>query len=438
MKTRDLLSASLLTMLACAWVAACDTPVYRYAMYRWEPAAYEVYHFHAGDADSAFKAVHEQLRAAQQHETSPANVAVRLVDATDDGQLQNLPREIRKLREQHAATPLTIVTNPLGIEVFQGDLDSQQTSLLLQSTAPRNELTKLLSAGHAGLFVLVPGNDADLNAAAEQSLATLVADVNSGKVELGRKPSAANPLSDANANADSAKPTIAKLTLTRESLASQDPWLLKSLMAVESDLYDFVAEPMVFVVYGRGRALPPFIGKGITPTNLVDIAEFITGACSCTVKEQNPGVDLLLAYDWQSAAAALARQVGAEEGNESFNSGDSQLIAAADATADDPPAETSADEATPEEKPTNPASAEEAETDSPDDEQPSATDVDPKVIERNEVLANIDQRYQPRAAPTTAAPVAQASPQLFLPLSLGLAVGFALLVAVMFLVLKPL
>lgn len=40
-------------------------------------------------------------------------------------------------------------------------------------------------------------------------------------------------------------------------------------------------------------------------------------ACSCTVKEQNPGVDLLVRYDWEAAAAALADKFGNEEGNES-------------------------------------------------------------------------------------------------------------------------
>jgi hypothetical protein len=48
----------------------------------------------------------------------------------------------------------------------------------------------------------------------------------------------------------------------------------------------------------------------------VEVIEFISGACSCTVKEQNPGVDLLMRHDWDAAAEKLAAQFGAEEGNE--------------------------------------------------------------------------------------------------------------------------
>jgi hypothetical protein len=62
--------------------------------------------------------------------------------------------------------------------------------------------------------------------------------------------------------------------------------------------------------------LPPFIGKGVSRDNLIGCIEFVTGACSCTVKEQNPGVDLLIRYDWDSAAAAVAAKFGREEGNE--------------------------------------------------------------------------------------------------------------------------
>ena len=72
---------------------------------------------------------------------------------------------------------------------------------------------------------------------------------------------------------------------------------------------------MLFVVYGRGRALPPYIGKGIAYQNLVEVTNFVTSACSCTVKDQNPGVDLLMAFDWQSASAAVAKKFGSEEGN---------------------------------------------------------------------------------------------------------------------------
>jgi len=72
------------------------------------------------------------------------------------------------------------------------------------------------------------------------------------------------------------------------------------LLHCEPDLGEFKAEPMVFPVFGRGRALEPLIGKGITLDNVWDYCAYITGACSCEVKKQNPGVDLLTALDWDA------------------------------------------------------------------------------------------------------------------------------------------
>jgi hypothetical protein len=100
--------------------------------------------------------------------------------------------------------------------------------------------------------------------------------------------------------------------------AEEERWLVESLLAMEPDLKDeeFADQAMVFCVFGRGRALPPFIGKGINRDNLLNCVDFITGACSCMVKDQNPGMDLLFTKDWWAVAEKLANEFGAEEGNE--------------------------------------------------------------------------------------------------------------------------
>jgi hypothetical protein len=61
-----------------------------------------------------------------------------------------------------------------------------------------------------------------------------------------------------------------------------------------------VNEPMLFPIFGRGRVVPPAIGEEICAEAIRDMAEFLTGACSCEVKEMNPGYDLLLAANWAS------------------------------------------------------------------------------------------------------------------------------------------
>jgi hypothetical protein len=79
-------------------------------------------------------------------------------------------------------------------------------------------------------------------------------------------------------------------------VAAEQP-LVEMLLGSEPDLIEF-DEPMVFPVFGRGRALLPLIGAGITADNVLESASFLVGACSCEVKDLNPGFDLLLAADW--------------------------------------------------------------------------------------------------------------------------------------------
>jgi hypothetical protein len=71
------------------------------------------------------------------------------------------------------------------------------------------------------------------------------------------------------------------------------------LVRCESDLADR-SEALAFPVFGRGRALWPLVGRGINAKNVQEASEFLVGACSCQVKEQNPGFDLLLSADWDS------------------------------------------------------------------------------------------------------------------------------------------
>jgi hypothetical protein len=75
------------------------------------------------------------------------------------------------------------------------------------------------------------------------------------------------------------------------------------LLSTEPDLAA-VREPIVFPIFGRGRALYALVGKGIRAETIEQAATFLIGKCSCQVKEQNPGTDLLLTADWKALAKA--------------------------------------------------------------------------------------------------------------------------------------
>lgn len=305
-----------IVVLLAAWSAfslACDTPVYRYAMYRWEPAPYEIYYFHDQPLDEQAEHVKGLVEAASRSEEKPANAFFVPVSLTDDPELKRVPPDVRKAwqGQEDRQVPSYWVVTPHGQKLYQGSLDETMLRAMWASPA-RTDIAQQLAEGKAGVLVMLAGSDAAANETAEQVAKELIAEIAAGKVELYLPPSMAAD----NENVVSSGLQLGLTKIARTDAAEK--WLIDSLMSMEDDLTndEFAAQPMIFAVFGRGRALPPFIGKGISRDNLLECVYFLTGACSCTVKDQNPGMDLLFAENWWSVAENLASTFGAEEGNE--------------------------------------------------------------------------------------------------------------------------
>ena len=329
-------------LLASTWDAtACDTPVYRYAMYRWLPAPYEVYYFHQDGVSEEAEQVKDGIRAASEDRHARANLVFLPVDLGADPDLAGVPPDVKQmwLQQTEPVSPSYLIASPVGVSLFTGSLSRQDLDALIDSPR-RQELARLLEEGKAGVYVLVTGDDAEAAEAAEQVVSGLIADIAAGTIPLYTPPPA-RP--GAASSEDPPAAQIGLLTVARDDEAEK--WLIRCLLGTARD----VTEPMLFLVYGRGRALFSCLGKGIHRDNLIQDVEFITGACSCTVKDRNPGVDLLVRYDWDAAAESLARRFDAEEGSGYQFGGDSlfpELIIPADSHAwAEAPSETESPEA---------------------------------------------------------------------------------------------
>jgi hypothetical protein len=73
---------------------------------------------------------------------------------------------------------------------------------------------------------------------------------------------------------------------------------------------DFVKEGIPFAapVFGRGRVLGAWSIEELDDLMIEDTSLFLTGRCSCRVKNENPGWDLLLKVDWESALASVVEE----------------------------------------------------------------------------------------------------------------------------------
>lgn len=84
--------------------------------------------------------------------------------------------------------------------------------------------------------------------------------------------------------------------------------LVNMLLNVENDLKG-INEPMLFGVFGKLKALEPLVAGGITEENISLMIDFLTADCSCLIKDDLPGTDLLYAGSWESPATALVNAI---------------------------------------------------------------------------------------------------------------------------------
>ena len=93
------------------------------------------------------------------------------------------------------------------------------------------------------------------------------------------------------------------LRLSRKNAA--ESMFIEMLLSSEDDLREEKPQPMAFPIFGRGRALYALVGKGINNDTIDAAGADLTGPCTCTIKEQNPGIDMLMPVAWDELIEML-------------------------------------------------------------------------------------------------------------------------------------
>ena len=304
MKLQPRMSPAWLVTTACVAIAfvasvatvafACSTPVFRYALERWAADPYDVAIVSRGPLSAADRALVDRLNAAAAASPAPLNIAVRTVDldATPDEALAAASKSGDPKR------PTIVLYYPTHKDekrlAYAAPLDAAAVDALLDSPV-RREVGKRLMNNHSVVWVFVDSSDAAANEVA-------IAQLNKTLGQLEKEISAAAPSSAEGAAvapdvvADLSKVKI-KFSLLRIKADDAGERVFKKILLNSEDELD-ASKPMVFPIFGRGRALYAIAGRGINESNIAAAVSFLTGACSCEVKAQNPGTDVPLATDW--------------------------------------------------------------------------------------------------------------------------------------------
>lgn len=280
----------LICHLACISPAlCCNVPVFRFALERWKPDHYQVLLLHRDELTKEQHGLLSDWESVQERKLS--NAQLTLID------LQKTAPENKKyaaLTANQDQPKIALFYPPaLKIEEALWTAPLSGTALKQLDDSPlRRELVNRLVQGQTAVWLLVESGNATKDQAAETLLA---AELKRLEQEL-KLP----VLTDAPEDQLVGGPPLAvKFSVLRIPPAKEEEVFRQMLLNCEPDILRR-QEPLVYPVFGRGRSLLPIIGAGIIADNIQEYAEFLVGACSCEIKEQNPGFDLVLAADWDA------------------------------------------------------------------------------------------------------------------------------------------
>jgi hypothetical protein len=295
-------------------LSACNIPVFRYALENWIPASYLVLIVHRGGLSTEDLALTERLSQVSSDPAHPVNVSVYVVDLDREDPLetdrQDLPGEFlrsvsQRMQAGSPAEPTILVYPPGQLDpesaAWSGPLTSENVSALVDSPA-RQEIAQRLLDGQSAVWVLIESGDSDQDRKAAELL-TRELDRMKSVVELPDRALIEAEDEFRPENPIELRVEFSLIRLSRED--SKEKAFIAMLLSSEPDLRDF-EEPMALPIFGRGRTHFALIGNGITPANIEESCRFLCGACSCQIKQQNPGIDLLMAVNWDKQIVGSA------------------------------------------------------------------------------------------------------------------------------------
>lgn len=282
--------AALVALPAVA--LACSIPVFRYAIEHWQPDPYQVFVYHDQDLTEED---HELIGWLREQEASGANIEEHVIDIrkplepADQARWERLgdvkpPRLVVQLPKRIGDGEAPVSSAPWNRDELQS----------LVRSPKRSELAERLTRGDV-VWVFLDGTAKEENdrlyTLLEEQIAVQQETIKLGEIdEADRKDLAGDPTE--------LTVKFSAMRLARDEAAEK--WFREILLSIEPDLRDdeLKDQPMVFPVFGRARALYALVGQGINADMIKEAAVFLTEGCQCTVKAENPGVDLLVPVRW--------------------------------------------------------------------------------------------------------------------------------------------
>ncbi len=270
--------------------------MFRYALERWRSDSCDVIVFHDGPLTDPQQATVTQLQAETVEHGGAANADIVLQDIHSE-----MPNSVGLLWEElskqtEIQLPYVVIQTEIGngntINNWRAPLKDLSVADVVSSPA-RSTLTSRLLAGDSAVWLVLKSAD-EARSKATVELLNKQLNLLSEKIPLpeGIGLPGSELFSDI--------PLLMKFTVLEvDANDPREQYLVKLLKGFEPKAIAD-GEPMVVPVFGRGRALEVIPADQVDAGLIEDLTLFLCGACSCQVKERNPGFDLLLSANWDA------------------------------------------------------------------------------------------------------------------------------------------
>lgn len=266
----------------------CAVPVFRYALERWECNPYIVTVNRGEKASEEIGQACELLdNFSSWDNEEPANVVMREYKLKDKVELAAGQMAVHYPYSSRIAKPILI-----------GEI-SEKTVKEIVNSPMRSEIAKRLVGGDSAVWIFLEGPNAEKNKAAFELVEKKLKELEENLMLPEDALAAYSGMVIAEENEYAVRISFSILKLARDN--ADEKFLIDFLLDSEDDLREYDDEPMVFPVFGRGIVLFALVGEGISEEIIEESCLFLTGPCSCQIKALNPGLDMLVKFNWENA-----------------------------------------------------------------------------------------------------------------------------------------
>lgn len=276
---------------------SCQVPVFRYALERWDSAQFRLLVMHreliAPEVQKTLLETQSQLGG----ESPKTNLSLETVD-------------VSKLTEQTRwslpdlsimkSDPYMALIEPTKDQlVHSGPYTADAMSDVLDSPA-RRAWVKQITSGASVVWLVVPASDDDGSASQLLKSTLLKAEQ---EITIPEGVLTPDEVHEATGDIDLEdvlrSPIPLKISFPVLQVDRSDPKEAAFISMLTHGLSDEAKlETLIIPLFGRGRMLQPLPASMLTEDRILAGCRYLCGACSCQVKDQNPGRDLVITEDW--------------------------------------------------------------------------------------------------------------------------------------------